>query len=103
MMDAKLNQKQAMLFQKEGSLTERSTTEGVKLAAIAISFNVRLRSSDMPAHMQEHALQCTRSFLDSVVSTKMTTKARPNPTHLARALKKVLTNLLKPLSLSLSV
>ena len=91
MMDGKLKEKQAMQFQKEGSLTLRSKTEDVKLAATAISFNVRLRSSDMPADMQEHGLRCTRSLIDSVVSTETTTKkTRPNPTHLARSLKKVL-------------
>ncbi|XP_062090610.1 uncharacterized protein LOC133796922 [Humulus lupulus] len=88
MMNGKLKEKQAMQIPKEGSLKLRSATEEVKLAAIAISFNVRLRSSDMPTHMKEHALRCTRSLLDSVVSTKTATKTRPNPTHLARALKK---------------
>ncbi|KAF4400118.1 hypothetical protein G4B88_021332 [Cannabis sativa] len=92
-MDGKLKQEkqQAMQIQnKAASLKLRSANEDVKLAAVAISFNVRLRSSDMPTHMQEHALRSTRSLLDSVVSTKTTTKTRPkpNPTLLARALKK---------------
>ncbi|PON81856.1 Dynein light chain [Trema orientale] len=87
-MDEKLKEKQGMRIQKEGSITLSSSTEEVKLAAIAISSNVRLRSSDMPAHMQEHAMRCTRSLLDSVVSPETTTKTRPNPTHIARALKK---------------
>ncbi|KAM7498708.1 hypothetical protein LguiA_023122 [Lonicera macranthoides] len=54
----------------------------VKLAAIAISLNIRLRSADMPSAMQEHALRCTRSLLDASPST------RPSPTLLARSLKK---------------
>ena len=63
-------------------------TEQVKLAATAISLNVRLRSSDMPLHMQERALNYTRSLLDDSDSAP---KSLPkfNPTHLARALKKV--------------
>lgn len=64
---------------------ERRPTEEVKLAATAISLNVRLRPSDMPLHMQDRALRYTRSLLDSSLI-----KSRPNPTHLARALKKVL-------------
>ncbi|KAF2286024.1 hypothetical protein GH714_009764 [Hevea brasiliensis] len=60
------------------------TEEVMKLAAIAISLNVRPRSSDMPLHMQERAFRYARSFLDSAP------KHRPNPTHLARALKKIL-------------
>jgi dynein light chain LC8-type len=63
---------------------ERRPTEEVKLAATAISLNVRLRPSDMPLHMQDRALRYTRSLLDSSLI-----KSRPNPTHLARALKKV--------------
>ncbi|EOY12948.1 Dynein light chain type 1 family protein [Theobroma cacao] len=61
---------------------EKSPMEEVKLAAIAISLNVRLRSSDMPICMQEHALRCSRQLLDSAHKT------RPNLTHLARAIKK---------------
>ncbi|XP_030549747.2 dynein light chain, cytoplasmic-like isoform X2 [Rhodamnia argentea] len=57
--------------------------ELLRLAATAVSCNVRLRSSDMPVHMQERALRCTRSFLDS-----SSPNLRPNNTHLARALKK---------------
>ncbi|KAF8025816.1 hypothetical protein BT93_F2597 [Corymbia citriodora subsp. variegata] len=56
--------------------------EVLRLAAVAVSFNIRLKSSDMPVHMQEHALRCTRSFLDSSPNLP------PNNTHLARALKK---------------
>ncbi|XP_008226642.1 PREDICTED: uncharacterized protein LOC103326215 [Prunus mume] len=60
----------------------------VKLAATAITLNVRLRSSDMPAHMQNHALRHTRTLLDSAAPPPPAPKTRPNPTHLARALKK---------------
>lgn len=63
--------------------------EKVNLAATAISLNVRLRSSDMPAHMQQHALRFTRSLVDDYYSESSAPKtSRPNPTHLARALKK---------------
>lgn len=56
----------------------------VKLAAIAISLNVRLRSSDMPPAMQDHALRYSRSLVDASPDA-----TRPNPSHIARALKKV--------------
>ncbi|CAK7327623.1 unnamed protein product [Dovyalis caffra] len=69
---------------------DRSPTEEVmKLAAIALSLNVRLRSSDMPVDMQERALRYARSFLDDS-SLSSAPKQRPNPTLLARALKKEL-------------
>ncbi|PON87874.1 Dynein light chain [Trema orientale] len=55
----------------------------VNLAAIAVDLNVRLRSADMPAVMQERAFRCTRALLDSNREEK-----KPNPTHLAMALKK---------------
>ena len=55
----------------------------MRLAALAISFNVRLKSSDMPVHMQEHALRYTRSLITHDPSHK------PSHTHLARALKRV--------------
>ncbi|XP_052178231.1 dynein light chain 1, cytoplasmic-like [Diospyros lotus] len=55
--------------------------EEAKLAAIAISLNVRLRSADMPPTMQEFALRYARSLLDSC-------SHRPNPSLLARCLKK---------------
>lgn len=64
---------------------ERSAKEEVNLAAASISLNVRLRSSDMPVDMQQRALRFTRSLVDSAPKTP-----RPNPTHLARALKKVI-------------
>ncbi|OAY54906.1 uncharacterized protein LOC110610970 isoform X2 [Manihot esculenta] len=56
------------------------TEELMKLAAIAISLNVRPRSFDMPLDMQEYAFRYARSFLEST--------SRPNPAHLARVLKK---------------
>ncbi|KAL3821185.1 hypothetical protein ACJIZ3_007090 [Penstemon smallii] len=59
--------------------------EEVKLAALAISFNIRLKSSDMPSAMQERALRHTRALLDSAASAG---HRRPNPTLLARSLKK---------------
>ncbi|KAK2639082.1 hypothetical protein Ddye_026877 [Dipteronia dyeriana] len=66
--------------------------EEVNLAAVAITLNVRLRSSDMPVYMQQRALRLTRSLLDSSsapkTTTTTTTTSRPNPTHLARAIKK---------------
>nr|XP_043630636.1 dynein light chain, cytoplasmic-like [Erigeron canadensis] len=52
------------------------------LAAIAVSLDIRLRSSDMPFAMQERAIRLTRSLLDSSTS-------RPhNLTLLARSIKK---------------
>ncbi|KAK9142928.1 hypothetical protein Syun_012328 [Stephania yunnanensis] len=60
---------------------DQSSSE-VKLAAISVSLNVRPRSADMPASMQERAFRCTRSLLDNQRSTK------PSHTHIARSLKK---------------
>lgn len=57
-------------------------TVEVKLAAIAISLNIRLRSADMPLSLQERALSYTRSLVDAA------SDHRPNTTLLARALKK---------------
>ncbi|GMI79471.1 hypothetical protein HRI_001616400 [Hibiscus trionum] len=65
-----------------GSKGKSPMEDQVKLAAIAISLDVRLRSSDMPVYMQEHALRCTRRLLDSPP------KPRPSLTNLARAIKK---------------
>lgn len=58
--------------------------EEVKLAALAITFNMRLRSADMPLPMQERALRHARALLDAAAHRR-----RPNPTLLARSLKKV--------------
>ncbi|KAF5730670.1 dynein light chain cytoplasmic-like [Tripterygium wilfordii] len=63
-------------------LKKNATHEALNLAGLSIGFNVRLRSSDMPVHMQERALRCTRSFLDS------NPRKRPNPTQLSQTLKK---------------
>ncbi|XP_010272474.1 PREDICTED: dynein light chain 1, cytoplasmic-like [Nelumbo nucifera] len=60
----------------------RSPFAQLKLAAIAISLNIRLRSADMPANMQERAFRYTKSLVDAAPNS------RPNPTHIARALKK---------------
>ncbi|KAK9077492.1 hypothetical protein SSX86_005829 [Deinandra increscens subsp. villosa] len=60
----------------------KSPPEELKLAAIAVSLNIRLRSADMPFAMQEHALRLARSFIDSSSSR------RPNLTLLARSIKK---------------
>lgn len=89
-MDEK-KEKQGMQKEKQQRKQQhddsRSATEEVmKLAAMAIKLNLRLRSSDMPPHMQEHVFRFTRSFLDSSPKT-----TPPNPSHLARALKKVRT------------
>ncbi|KAJ6342018.1 hypothetical protein OIU78_010041 [Salix suchowensis] len=56
----------------------------VKLAAIAVSLNIQLRSADMPGAMQERAFRCARALLDA---TSLESK-KPNPTHIARCLKK---------------
>ncbi|KAF8411157.1 hypothetical protein HHK36_003700 [Tetracentron sinense] len=64
------------------SPVSKSPTAELKLAAIAISLNIRLRSADMPNNMQERALRYTRSLIDTAPDNP------PNPSHLARALKK---------------
>ncbi|KAG8386315.1 hypothetical protein BUALT_Bualt03G0136200 [Buddleja alternifolia] len=66
---------------------QQQQEEEVKLAALAISFNIRLRSADMPSAMQERALRHARALLDSAADHR-----RPNPTLLARSLKKVNTH-----------
>ncbi|KAL5989448.1 hypothetical protein ACLOJK_010340 [Asimina triloba] len=55
----------------------------VKLAAVALALNVRLRSADMPAAMQERAFRSARALLDELDFT-----SQPNPTSIAMALKK---------------
>ncbi|KAI4390132.1 hypothetical protein MLD38_002276 [Melastoma candidum] len=69
---------------------KRCPSQELRLAAAAIRFDVRLRSSDMPVHMQEHALRCTRSFVNS------SPERRPNNTLLARSLKKEFDSLYGP-------
>ncbi|XVE56391.1 hypothetical protein DITRI_Ditri04bG0005100 [Diplodiscus trichospermus] len=56
----------------------------LKLAAIAIDLNVRLRSADMPLTMQERAIRRARALLDA----NSDKSKRPNPTQLAMFLKK---------------
>jgi dynein light chain LC8-type len=81
-MEVKKAHPEPEMMKEKQARHERCATEEVKLAATAITLNVRLRPSDMPLHMQDRALRYTRSFLDAI-------KSHPNPTHLARALKKV--------------
>lgn len=56
----------------------------VKLAAIAVDLNIRLRSADMHPLMQERAFRYTRALLDANPEMK------PSPTRLAMCLKKVI-------------
>ncbi|XP_039029280.1 dynein light chain, cytoplasmic-like [Hibiscus syriacus] len=81
---SKEKQELKLCFQSKryGNKEKPPMEDRVKLAAIAISLNVRLRSSDMPVNMQEHALRCTRRLLDSAP------EPRPSLTQLARAIKK---------------
>lgn len=71
-------------LQAPTTLVRAPSSSEVKLAAIAIDLNIRLRAADMPASMQERAFRYTRSLLDANPHEK-----RPNPTHLAMSLKKV--------------
>lgn len=66
----------------------RAPSSEVKLAAIAIDLNVRLRAADMPAALQERAFRYARALLDAIPQEKP-----PNPTHLAMSLKKVYNHL----------
>ncbi|KAL5744295.1 hypothetical protein ACOSP7_027155 [Xanthoceras sorbifolium] len=59
----------------------------VKLAAVAVDLNVRLRSADMSAAMQERVFRHARALLDSNSDNNNNNK-RLNPTHLALCLKK---------------
>ncbi|XVF11202.1 hypothetical protein REPUB_Repub08aG0005600 [Reevesia pubescens] len=56
----------------------------LKLAAIAVELNVRLRSADMPPSMQERAIRRARALLDANPDKNK----RPNPTQLSMSLKK---------------
>ncbi|XVF54959.1 hypothetical protein PTKIN_Ptkin05aG0222700 [Pterospermum kingtungense] len=56
----------------------------LKLAAIAVNLNVRLRSADMPPPMQERAIRRARALVDANPDKNK----RPNPTQLAMCLKK---------------
>nr|GEY58270.1 dynein light chain, cytoplasmic-like [Tanacetum cinerariifolium] len=64
--------------------------EDVKLAAVAVSLNIRLRSADMPSVMQERALRLARELMDS------STSRRPNLTIMARSIKKEFDQLYGP-------
>ena len=57
----------------------------LKLAAIAVDLNVRLRSADMPPAMQERAIRRARALVDANPQKNK----RPNPTQIAMCLKKV--------------
>ncbi|OWM81409.1 hypothetical protein CDL15_Pgr007447 [Punica granatum] len=70
------------LSSSSSSSSSSGMEDQVKLAAMSISFNVRLRAADMPVRMQEHALGFARSIADSVP------KLTQNSSLLARALKK---------------
>jgi len=88
-MEEQQHQQQPKLIKDHGFKENPSQTI-MRLASLAIGFNVRLKSSDMPAHMQEHALRHTRSLLSlSTPSPKLSN------TLIARALKKVHCNLLE--------
>lgn len=87
----------------ESGLIRQADQEVIKLAATAMSLNVRLRSSysNMPHHMQDRALRRTRSLIDdsspaAAAAAPLSRKSRPNPTHLARALKKEFDSLYGP-------
>ncbi|KAK8583722.1 hypothetical protein V6N13_109117 [Hibiscus sabdariffa] len=58
----------------------------LKLAAIAVDLNVRLRSADMPLTMQERAIRRARAVLDA--NPDNTKRPSPNPTQVAMCLKK---------------
>ncbi|KAG6782630.1 hypothetical protein POTOM_012040 [Populus tomentosa] len=61
-----------------------AATNEVRLAAIAVELNIRLRSADMAGAMQEHAFRFSRALLD----TNNLESKNPNPTHIAMSLKK---------------
>lgn len=72
--------------------------EELKLAALAISLNARLRSADMPISMMERAFRYARSFLDASAASSTATAAvshhhRPSLTLLARSIKTVIKNI----------
>lgn len=87
MEEPKLRQELEEKRLTQHKLKQAEPSHEVRLAALAITFNARLRSSDMPLHIQEHALRSTRSLVGD--PSPSSSKPRLNPTHLARALKKV--------------
>jgi dynein light chain LC8-type len=68
----------------------------VKLAAIAVDLNVRLRSAEMPPSMQERAFRYAKALLDANPGKK------PSPTRLAMCLKKVCQNIFESCGLLLT-
>lgn len=67
---------------ENGITKSMSAEEEVKLAALAISLNVRLRSAEMPFAMQAHALRYARTLLLQSATHP------PNPSLIARSIKK---------------
>lgn len=61
-----------------------TANQQVQLAAVAADLNVRLRSADMPAAMQERVIRHAKVLLDANADNK-----KLNATHLAMCLKKV--------------
>lgn len=76
----KLTEKQVIKLSND---RKNPPPEDVKLAAVAVSLDIRLRSADMPSVMQERALRLARELMDS------STSRRPNLTIIARSIKKV--------------
>ena len=97
MEDPKLREEIEEMRLNKQKLKKAEASHEVGLAALAISLNVRLRSSDMPLPMQEHALRYTASLLHhpSPSPSSSSSKPRHNPTHLARSLKKVRPSMFK--------
>ncbi|KAJ4706233.1 Dynein light chain [Melia azedarach] len=60
-----------------------TANQQVPLAAVAADLNVRLRSADMPAAMQERVIRHAKVLLDANADNK-----KLNATHLAMCLKK---------------
>ncbi|KAJ4950576.1 hypothetical protein NE237_027408 [Protea cynaroides] len=72
-----------VVYQSNRTLAARAPwPPEVKLAATAVELNVRPRSADMPADMQERAYRYSRALVDAA------TDKRPNLTHVALSLKK---------------
>lgn len=82
----KMEDQEQKLIRHGNSKEKKPSSEAIMtLASLAINFNVSLKSSDMDAHMQEHALRYTRSL----IPLHPASSKHINTTHLARALKKV--------------
>ncbi|CAI9088651.1 OLC1v1023047C1 [Oldenlandia corymbosa var. corymbosa] len=85
----------AARFEQSVNISKKNTPpseQELKLAAMAINLNVRLRISDMPITMQEHALRFARLLVGATAPA--TAAAAPPPpqrlssTLLARSLKR---------------